>query len=50
MAEVRFYPNGTCDELTLVLLSERQERRNIWLEVVTGLAFMETDIKEFHAR
>ena len=50
VAEVRFYPNGTCDELTLVLLSERQERRNIWLEVVTGLAFMETDIKEFHAR
>jgi prepilin-type N-terminal cleavage/methylation domain-containing protein len=51
MAEVRFYPNGTCEEMTLVLLqTERQERRNIWLEVVTGLAFMETDIRQFHAR
>ncbi len=49
VAEVRFFPNGTSDELSLGLLSQNQERRNIWLEVVTGLAEMETDVKKFKA-
>lgn len=49
-ARVRFYPNGTCDEMTIVLLSENQERRNIWLEVVTGLPEFEVDPQKFKAR
>lgn len=40
---VRFYPNGTCDELTLILLSDRNEWRAITLEVTTALATVETD-------
>lgn len=35
-AHVRFYPNGTSDEFTIVLLWE-QKRAKISLEVVTGL-------------
>ncbi len=42
-ARVRFFPNGTCDELTLILLSDRGERRAIMLEVTTGLALVESD-------
>lgn len=38
LARVRFYPNGTCDELTLVLHSTRNEWYKITLEVTTGLA------------
>ena len=49
-ARVRFYPNGTSDEMSLILLSEKGERVNITLEVVTGLADMETDITKFKAR
>ena len=37
-ALVRFYPNGTCDEMTLILHSERNEQRGITLEITTGLA------------
>jgi len=40
-AHVRFYPNGTCDEFTLVLQSEKGEMRKITLEAVTGLADVE---------
>jgi prepilin-type N-terminal cleavage/methylation domain-containing protein len=48
-ARVRFFPNGTCDELSLVLLfPERGERREITLEVTTGLASVETDVRKFH--
>jgi type II secretory pathway pseudopilin PulG len=49
-ARVRFYPNGTCDEMSIVLLSDKMERRNIWLEVVTALAEVETDPEKFRAR
>ncbi len=38
LAVVNFYPNGTCDELTIVLRSEENEWRKITLEVTTGLA------------
>jgi len=41
-ARVRFHPNGTCDEMTLVLRSDRNEYRKITLEVTTGLASVET--------
>lgn len=38
MARVRFYPNGTSDEMTIVLSSEDGEQRGISLEVTTALA------------
>lgn len=40
-ARVRFYPNGTSDEFTIVLVSEEQEARQISLNVVTALAEVE---------
>jgi hypothetical protein len=46
-ARVRFFPNGTCDELTLILLSDGGERREIMLEVTTGLAMVESDPSRF---
>ena len=47
---MRFYPNGTSDEMSVVLLSDQNERRNIWLEVVTGLPELETDPHRFKVR
>jgi len=35
---VRFFPNGTSDELTLILHSDKDEWRKFTLEVTTGLA------------
>jgi type II secretory pathway pseudopilin PulG len=49
-ARVRFRPNGTCDEMSIVLCSDKGERRNIWLEAVTGLAEVEVDIFKFRDR
>jgi prepilin-type N-terminal cleavage/methylation domain-containing protein len=40
-ARVHFYPNGTADEFTIVLVSEQQEARQINLNIVTGLADVE---------
>ena len=37
-ARVHFYPNGTSDEMTLVLRSPKSEWKKISLEVTTGLA------------
>ena len=37
-ARVRFYPNGTSDEFTVVLGSVREGQRQITVDVVTGLA------------
>jgi len=43
-ARVMFYPNGTCDELTIILHSnERNEYRRITLEVTTALANVDSD-------
>jgi prepilin-type N-terminal cleavage/methylation domain-containing protein len=51
VARVEFRPNGTCDEMSVVLYrAETNERRNVWLEVVTGLADIETDPTKFKAR
>jgi type II secretion system protein H len=36
-ARVRFFPNGTSDEMTLVLHSSKNEWKKITLEVTTGL-------------
>jgi prepilin-type N-terminal cleavage/methylation domain-containing protein len=46
-ARVRFYPNGTCDEMTLVLRSDKNEYRLISLEITTGLASVENDPQKF---
>jgi len=46
-ARVRFFPNGTCDELTLILLSDKGERRELMLEVTTGLVSVESDVSKF---
>jgi type II secretion system protein H len=35
--KVRFFPNGTCDEMTLVLRSQHNEWRKITLEITTAL-------------
>ncbi len=49
IARVRFYPNGTCDELTLILQSLRHDMREndrwrkISLEITTSLASVESD-------
>jgi prepilin-type N-terminal cleavage/methylation domain-containing protein len=47
IVRVRFYPNGTCDEFSLFLVSDRGERRQIFLEVVTALPDVETDPMKF---
>ena len=44
-ARVRFFPNGTCDEMTLVLRSDKNEWRTISLEVTTALASVEVTAK-----
>lgn len=36
IARVRFFPNGTCDEMTIIL-QHGAEWKKIWLEVTTGL-------------
>jgi len=48
VARVRFYPNGTCDELTLILRSDL-EWRKISLECVTSLAQVESDYNKFNS-
>ena len=42
VARVRFFPNGTSDELTLILRSGT-EWRKISLEITTGLASLDSD-------
>ena len=42
LARVRFFPNGTCDEMTLILRTGN-EWRKISLELTTGLASLEMD-------
>jgi type II secretory pathway pseudopilin PulG len=37
LARVRFFPDGTCDEFTLVLHSDKGQWLKIWLEITTGL-------------
>ena len=45
---VRFFPNGTSDELTLILRSSKNEQRGITLEITTGLASVlyEADLQD----
>ncbi len=37
VATVRFYPNGTCDEFNLILVSDTGEAKRITLDIITGL-------------
>lgn len=46
-ARVRFFPNGTSDEMSLFLLSDQNQRCEILLEVTTGLASVEWDVRKF---
>lgn len=47
-AEVRFYADGTCDEFNVILdHPESGERRQVWLEITTGLTDIETDPTKF---
>lgn len=39
---VRFFPNGTCDEFDAVFRGPNGEMRRVTLEVITGIADMET--------
>jgi prepilin-type N-terminal cleavage/methylation domain-containing protein len=49
--EIRFYPKGTSDELSIVLLNTQNgERRNVWLDAVTGYADFEVDPQRFRKR
>ena len=43
VARVRFYPNGTSDEFTMVLRGENEQWRKITLEVVTALPDLSSD-------
>ncbi|MCF7765904.1 MAG: type II secretion system GspH family protein [Verrucomicrobia bacterium] len=40
-ARVRFYPNGTCDEFKIMLISLEEGEKLISLDVVTGLSEVE---------
>jgi hypothetical protein len=42
-ARVRFYPNGTCDEMRLVLLADTGGVQGVFLEITTSLASVESD-------
>jgi len=46
-ARVRFFPNGTCDEATIILHNDANEYRMVYWEVLTGLAIWETDPNKF---
>jgi len=46
---VRFFPNGTSDELRLVLVSEKGDVRGIELEPTTGLTRTVSDLQEIRA-
>lgn len=48
VAHILFYPNGTCDAFSLNLYSNSGERRNLWVESVTGLATVEPDTSKFN--
>lgn len=45
-ATVHFFANGTCDEMHVVLHSDKDEWRAVTLEVTTALADIETDMNK----
>lgn len=42
-ARARFFPNGMCDELTIILRSQSLEYRKIAFDVMTGQASVDSD-------
>ncbi len=46
-AKVKFYPNGTSDEFTIVLRSDRNEWRKISLDIITAIPDVQTDPSKF---
>lgn len=46
-ARVRFYPNGTSDELTVIIHNEKGEYFKMALEATTGLPTWERDPRKF---
>ncbi len=47
---VRFFPNGTCDDLILQLRSDKNELAEITLELTTGLTLVKYNPQEFRLR
>lgn len=48
VARIQFFPNGTCDELQIVLSHpESGEKRQVWVDVVTATVEFETDQYKF---
>lgn len=47
---VRFFPNGTCDDLILQLRSDKNDQVEITLELTTGLALVKYNAMEFRLR
>jgi len=47
---VRFFPNGTCDDLILQMRSDKNEQVEITLELTTGLALVKYNPLEFRLR
>ncbi|HYG24703.1 MAG TPA: type II secretion system protein [Verrucomicrobiae bacterium] len=43
VARVRFYPNGTSDELTLILQSDEHQWRKISVELTTAMVSVDSD-------
>jgi len=44
-ARVRFYPNGTSDEMTLILRSSKNDWKKVSLEVTTGLTSVDNVVQ-----
>lgn len=40
---VRFYPDGKCEEMTMILNTDKGERRGVSLEITTSLPILLTD-------
>jgi hypothetical protein len=49
-ARVRFFPNGTCDDFVMQLVSDHAERVELSLEVTTSLISIERDWGKFRIR
>jgi len=49
-AKVKFYPNGTCDEFTIVLRSDKNEWRKISLDIITAIPDVQMDPSKFAHR
>jgi len=50
-ARVRFFPNGTCDDMTIILVrTDGREIYELVLEPTTGMVFIESDRMKFRTR